>query len=57
MHGRWLGWVQLIGAALVLYFDRAVFSNPGNESIAIAILAVIIAAMGIHHLFGENRHR
>ena len=57
MHGRWLGWVQLIGAALILYFDRAVFSNPGNESIAIAILAVIIAAMGIHHLFGENRHR
>lgn len=51
-----LGWIQLVGAALALYFDRSVFTAPAGESIAIAVIAVVIGIIGLHHLGGEKKH-
>ena len=51
-----LGWIQIIGAALVLWFNKDVFRMASGPSIAIAILAVLFLIVGLHHL-GEKEGR
>lgn len=50
MEARMLGWIQIVGAAVALYFDRAVFSVPSGPTIAIAVLSVLFVIVGLHHL-------
>jgi len=57
MKPNMLGWIQLVGAALALYFDRAVFTEPEGSAIAIAVIAVVLGIIGLHHLAGEKAHR
>ena len=56
MKPNMLGWIQLIGAALALYFDRSVFTAPAGEALAIAVIALVIGIIGLHHLAGEKKH-
>jgi len=56
MEAKLLGWIQIIGAALVLWFNKDVFRMASGPSIAIAILAVLFLIVGLHHL-GEKKGR
>ena len=58
MEAKLLGQIQLVAAALILWFDRAVFSMPDGQGIAIVLAAVVFVVMGLHHLGEEKKkHR
>lgn len=50
MEAKVLGWLQIVGAALALWFNRSVFELKTGPGIALAIMAVLFLIMGLHHL-------
>ncbi|MBI4146998.1 hypothetical protein HY489_06715 [Candidatus Woesearchaeota archaeon] len=56
MEAKLLGWLQIVGAAIMLYFDSMVFTTPSGPAVSVAVAAVLFLVMGLHHL-GEKQSK